>query len=122
MITATTMDTVDPRAQVSMEFRRPGRCSGEGMNGLDVALGANLQSLARLLKRAASVTDSGGRRWTPAVSGSIGKVSTGNETGIVEAAQDILDVVMVTSEPSALAYGLDLLTDAVNMIIGGIRP
>ncbi|MHC4392967.1 MAG: MamK family actin-like protein [Planctomycetota bacterium] len=52
------------------------------------------------------------------VIGAPAQASLKNKSLIIEAAKDTLDAVMICSEPFAVAYGLDLLEDALVVDIG----
>ncbi len=53
-----------------------------------------------------------------AVIGCPAEASITNRTSIINAAKQVVDSVMIASEPFAVAYGLDVLTDALVIDIG----
>jgi rod shape-determining protein MreB len=53
-----------------------------------------------------------------AVIGAPARASIENKLAIVDASRDIVRAVMITSEPFSVAYGCDLLTDALILDIG----
>jgi rod shape-determining protein MreB and related proteins len=77
----------------------------------------NLEAVRALLEHTLSLVVSPGDI-VYAVIGAPARASIENKLSIVNATRDMVNAVMITSEPFSVAYGADLLTDALILDIG----
>jgi len=79
---------------------------------------ANLRAARDLVKHAISLARREPDQLVYAVIGAPAEASVRNRKAILDAAREEVDSVMIASEPFAVAYGLDLLTDTLVIDIG----
>lgn len=87
-----------------------------GIKGED--LDKHLQAAKDLVKYAISLAKPRKDELVFGVIGSPARASVQNKQALIDACKGVLDSVMVTSEPFAVAYGLDLLDDTLVIDIG----
>ncbi len=78
----------------------------------------NLRAARHLIQHAVSLARSKPEQVIYGVIGCPAQASIKNKQAIIEAAREVLDSVVICSEPFSVAYGLDLLTDALVIDIG----
>ncbi|RME76106.1 MAG: hypothetical protein D6776_01860 [Planctomycetota bacterium] len=78
----------------------------------------NMQAARDLIQHAVSLARPTGGELIYGVIGCPAQASIRNKQCIIEAAREVLDSVVICSEPFAVAYGLDLLEDALVIDIG----
>jgi len=78
----------------------------------------NMQAAKDLVKHAISLARPRKDELIYGVIGCPAQASIKNKQSIIEAAREVLDSVVICSEPFAVAYGLDILTDALVIDIG----
>ncbi|GIW71219.1 MAG: rod shape-determining protein [Planctomycetota bacterium] len=78
----------------------------------------NMQAAKDLIKHAVSLARPRGDELIYGVIGCPAQASIRNKQCIIEAAREVLDSVVICSEPFAVAYGLDILEDALVIDIG----
>ncbi len=105
--------------RLSLDFYRPLehgvlKCS----EGRDASYGNNLRAardlIAEIIRRARPRND----ELIYTVIGVPAQASINNKDAIIEAAKEIVDSVMLCSEPFSVAYGLDMLDDVLVIDIG----
>lgn len=79
---------------------------------------ANMQAARQLVKHAISMARPPADSLVYCVIGAPAEASITNRKAILDAAREIIDSVMLCSEPFSVAYGLDVLTDALVIDIG----
>jgi rod shape-determining protein MreB len=91
----------------------------DGANGAsEVDVERNMQAAKDLVKYAISLARPRKDELIYGVIGCPAQASIRNKQSIIEAAREVLDSVVICSEPFAVAYGLDVLTDALVIDIG----
>ncbi len=91
----------------------------DGSDGAsDVEIEKNMQSAKDLVKHAISLARPRKEELIYGVIGCPAQASIRNKQSIIEAAREVLDSVVICSEPFAVAYGLNVLTDALVIDIG----
>jgi rod shape-determining protein MreB len=91
----------------------------DGANGASEAeVERNMQAAKDLVKHAISLARPRKDELIYGVIGCPAQASIRNKQSIIEAAREVLDSVVICSEPFAVAYGLDVLTDALVIDIG----
>ncbi len=91
----------------------------DGANGAtDQDVQRNMQAAKDLVKHAISLARPRKDELIYGVIGCPAQASIRNKQSIIEAAREVLDSVVICSEPFAVAYGLDVLTDALVIDIG----
>ena len=78
----------------------------------------NIDAVNHLLQHAVSLAGSTEEDTVYAVIGAPSRASIKNMNDIIEASRGVLDGVLIASEPFTVAYGLDILTDALILDIG----
>lgn len=78
----------------------------------------NLKAAKDLLKYAISLAKPRADELVFGVIGAPAQASVKNQKNLIECAQDVLDSVMICSEPFAVAYGIDRLDDVLVVDIG----
>jgi rod shape-determining protein MreB len=78
----------------------------------------NMQAAKDLVKHAISLARPRKDELIYGVIGCPAQASIRNKQSIIEAAREVLDSVVICSEPFAVAYGLDVFTDALVVDIG----
>lgn len=79
---------------------------------------ANVGATRALLRHIVSQVAPGPDSVIHGVIGMPGRASIENKKVLIDAVRDILDAVIIVSEPFCVAYGLDILTDALILDIG----
>ena len=91
----------------------------DGTNGAsDIDVEKNMQAAKDLVKHAISLAKPRKDELIYGVIGCPAQASIRNKQSIIEAAREVLDSVVICSEPFAVAYGLDILSDALVIDIG----
>ncbi len=91
----------------------------DGANGAsDYEVEKNMQSAKDLVKHAIQLARPKKGELIYGVIGGPAQASIRNKQSIIEAAREVLDSVVICSEPFAVAYGLDVLIDALVIDIG----
>jgi rod shape-determining protein MreB len=108
--------------RLSLEVYRPlekGVIKGSNDNGVDAAESeANMKAARQLVKHAIGLARPPADALVYCVIGAPAEASVTNRKALLEAAREVIDSVMLCSEPFAVAYGLDVLTDALVIDIG----
>ena len=78
----------------------------------------NIAAVQALLRHMLSHATRDGQDVVYGVIGMPARASVDNKRLLIDAMRDIFDAVMIVSEPFAVAYGLDILTDALVLDIG----
>ena len=78
----------------------------------------NLEAAQALIHHIVSLAEPGRDEELYAVVGAPAQASVRNKQAILEAAQGVLDAVLICSEPFAVAYGLDRISDVLVIDIG----
>ena len=78
----------------------------------------NLEAAQTLIRHIVSLAEPGRDELLYAVVGAPAQASVRDKKAILEAAQGVLDSVMIVSEPFAVAYGLDRTSDVLVVDIG----
>ena len=78
----------------------------------------NLQAAAHLLKHLVDLSQPGRDQVLYGVVGVPSRASTQNKQAMLEAARQVLDSVMIVSEPFSVAYGLERMADILVVDIG----
>lgn len=78
----------------------------------------NLKAAADLVRHAISLAQSRKDELIYAVIGAPAEASIHNRKAIIDAAKEVVDSVMICSEPFSVAYGLERLTDTLVIDIG----
>jgi rod shape-determining protein MreB len=105
--------------RLSLRLYRPlehGVIKGSGRKDKDYE--ENLKAAKDLVNHAIELASPRKDELLYGVIGAPAQASINNKEAIVEAARDALDSVMLCSEPFAVAYGLDMLDDALVIDIG----
>ena len=84
----------------------------------DAEVEKNMQAAKDLVKHAISLAKPRKEELIYGVIGCPAQASIRNKQSIIEAAREVLDSVVICSEPFAVAYGLNVLTDALVIDIG----
>jgi rod shape-determining protein MreB len=92
--------------------------SDGGVGATEVEVERNMQAAKDLVKHAISLARPRKDELIYGVIGCPAQASIRNKQSIIEAAREVLDSVVICSEPFAVAYGLDVLTDALVIDIG----
>jgi rod shape-determining protein MreB len=91
----------------------------DGANGAtETDVEKNMQAAKDLVKHAITLAKPRKDELIYGVIGCPAQCSIRNKQSIIEAAREVLDSVVICSEPFAVAYGLDVLTDALVIDIG----
>jgi rod shape-determining protein MreB len=91
----------------------------DGSDGVpDVEVEKNMQAAKDLVKHAITLAKPRKEELIYGVIGCPAQASIRNKQSIIEAAREVLDSVVICSEPFAVAYGLNVLTDALVIDIG----
>ncbi len=91
----------------------------DGADGAsDAEIDKNMQAARDLVKHAIALAHPKRDELIYGVIGCPAQASIRNKQSIIEAAREVLDSVVICSEPFAVAYGLDVLTDALVIDIG----
>jgi rod shape-determining protein MreB len=112
------------RHRLSLEVYRPlesGVIKGSGDNSDNVPqdeADANMKAARQLVKHAIAMARPPADALVYCVIGAPAEASQTNRAALLEAAKEVIDSVMLCSEPFAVAYGLDVLTDALVIDIG----
>ena len=111
--------------ELSVNLYRPlekgvikGTLSGEGSEGDNAEMEKNLEAAKLLLHRLVEMVKPSRDERLYAVVGVPAQASDKNKEGILDAARDIFDAVMIVSEPFTVAYGMDRLSDVLVVDIG----
>lgn len=78
----------------------------------------NMEAAKMLLHHLVSLSEPGCDEMTYGVIGVPAQATVKNNQAIIEAAKDVLDHVMIVSEPFSVAYGLDRISDVLVVDIG----
>lgn len=78
----------------------------------------NVEAVGALLRHVVSLISPLGNDVVYGVIGMPARASIENKKLLINAVRDIFDAVMIVSEPFCVAYGLDILTDALILDIG----
>ena len=78
----------------------------------------NIEAVQALLRHALSLVNPREKDVIHAVIGTPARASVENKKLLIDAVRDVFDAVMIVSEPFCVAYGLDVLTDALILDIG----
>ncbi|RKY18087.1 MAG: hypothetical protein DRQ55_14270 [Planctomycetota bacterium] len=93
--------------------------SGENKRGIpEDEADANMTAARQLVKHAIAMARPPADALVYCVIGAPAEASNTNRKALLEAAREVIDSVMLCSEPFAVAYGLDVLTDALVIDIG----
>ena len=92
--------------------------SGENEEMPKAEAEANMKAARQLVKHAIAMARPPADSLVYCVIGAPAEASITNRKALLEAAREIIDTVMICSEPFAVAYGLDVLTDALVIDIG----
>lgn len=92
--------------------------SDETEGASDLVVERNMQAAKDLIKYAVSLAKPSNNQLVYGVIGCPAQASIRNKQCIIEAAREVLDSVVICSEPFAVAYGLDVLEDALVIDIG----
>ena len=106
--------------RLSLEFFRPlekGEIKGAGETG-SAEGDRNLKAAKDLINHVINLCEARRDELIYAVIGVPAQASIHNEKAIVDASRELVDSVMLCSEPFAVAYGLDKLTDVLVIDIG----
>jgi rod shape-determining protein MreB len=111
------------RHRLSLDLYRPLEHGvikySDGADGAsDLEVTRNMQSARDLIQHAVSLARPRGGELIYGVIGCPAQASIRNKQCIIEAAREVLDSVVICSEPFAVAYGLDILEDALVIDIG----
>ena len=79
---------------------------------------ANMDAAQALVKHAIALARPPADALVHCVIGAPAEASINNRQAILSAAKEVIDSVMICSEPFAVAYGMDVLTDALVIDIG----
>ena len=79
---------------------------------------ANMIAARQLVKHAIEMARAPADSLVYCAIGAPAEASTHNQHAILEAAKEVIDSVMIVSEPFAVAYGMDVLNDALVIDIG----
>lgn len=79
---------------------------------------ANMNAAQALVKHAIAMARPPADALVHCVIGAPAEASINNRQAILSAAKEVIDSVMICSEPFAVAYGMDVLTDALVIDIG----
>lgn len=90
----------------------------EGKQLSDQEWAENLKAAKDLLKHAVSLVKPRADELIYGVIGAPAQASVKNQKNLIECAREILDSVMICSEPFAVAYGIDRLDDVLVVDIG----
>lgn len=85
---------------------------------LDTAASRSMEAVRELLKHAISLCNPGPSQSIHAVIGAPARASVESQKAILEAVDPLVASAMIVSEPFAVAYGLDVLTEALVIDIG----
>ncbi|MFT7463347.1 MAG: rod shape-determining protein MreB [Pseudohongiellaceae bacterium] len=109
--------------RLSLDVYRPlehGCIKGTG-NHVDIddkAVEANMEAARALVKHAIELARPPSDSLVHCVIGAPAEAEMNNKKALLLAAQEVIDSVMICSEPFAVAYGMDVLTDALVIDIG----
>ncbi len=111
------------RKRLSLNFYRPLekgviKFSDDGAKAAANEAQANLKAASDLVRHAISLARASDGELIFAVIGCPAQGSIRNKRAIIDAARDVVDSVMICSEPFAVAYGLDRLDDVLVIDIG----
>ena len=112
------------RHRLSLNVFRPlekGVIKGSGEDKDEVSESeaeANMNAARQLVKHAIAMARPPADALVYCVIGAPAEASNTNRKALLEAAREVIDSVMLCSEPFAVAYGLDVLTDALVIDIG----
>ena len=108
--------------RLSLEVYRPlEKGVIKGSNGSDLTkeeAAANMKAARQLVKHAISLARPPADALVYCVIGAPAEASITNRKALLEAAREVIDSVMLCSEPFSVAYGLDVLSDALVIDIG----
>ena len=80
--------------------------------------GPNVEAVRALMEHTVSLVEAADDDVVYAVIGAPARATWESKKLIIDIAQELFDGVMITSEPFSVAYGLDILTDALIVDIG----
>ncbi|GJM23345.1 MAG: rod shape-determining protein [Planctomycetota bacterium] len=108
--------------RLSLKTFRPlakGVIKGSTDDGVDAKEAeANMIAARQLVKHAIEMARAPADSLVYCVIGAPAEASINNRHAILEAAKEVIDSVMICSEPFAVAYGMDVLSDALVIDIG----
>lgn len=106
-----SVDLFRPLEQGVIKFSEDGGVAGEEAR-------KNLEAARSLIRYAIEVSQPRPGELVYGVIGCPAQASIKNKQALVEAAREVLDSVVICSEPFSVAYGLDMLTDTLVIDIG----